>query len=333
MLSSLQQHAIAASRHYQVYTRPEKPCLYRKRRPGIVVRAVATENLEKSSKIVTSSTASFPILVNGCTGNMGRSVAESIISAGLTLVPVSFSGREKPGGKIKVGNVDVTIHGSEEKETVLSSVINQFTELIVVDYTVPDAVNANAEIYCKLGVPFVMGTTGGDREMLYETVKSSDVYAVISPQMGKPVVAFLAAMDIMAEQFPGAFSNYHLEVMESHQASKLDTSGTAKAVVSSFRKLGVSYDVRRIRKYRDPMKQLQMIGVPEEHLGSHAFHFYCLTSPDDSVSFEFQHNVCGHKMYAEGTVDAAIFLHKKVQDKADQKLYDMIDVLREGNMR
>jgi hypothetical protein len=46
---------------------------------------------------------------------------------------------------------------------------------------------ANAELYCKLGLPFVMGTTGGDREMLYKTVKSSDVYAVISPQMGKQV--------------------------------------------------------------------------------------------------------------------------------------------------
>lgn len=32
-----------------------------------------------------------------------------------------------------------------------------------------------------------MGTTGGDRAMLYETVKNSDVYAVISPQMGKQV--------------------------------------------------------------------------------------------------------------------------------------------------
>lgn len=32
-----------------------------------------------------------------------------------------------------------------------------------------------------------MGTTGGDREMLYKTVKNSDVYAVISPQMGKQV--------------------------------------------------------------------------------------------------------------------------------------------------
>lgn len=45
----------------------------------------------------------------------------------------------------------------------------------------------NAELYCKLGVPFVMGTTGGDRERLYKTVKDSNNYAVISPQMGKQV--------------------------------------------------------------------------------------------------------------------------------------------------
>ncbi|KAJ4780325.1 4-hydroxy-tetrahydrodipicolinate reductase [Rhynchospora pubera] len=333
MISLLQQHSFVASRHGQAYTRPEKPCMCRTRRSGAVVRAVATENLEKSSQIIGSFTAPFPILVNGCTGKMGRSVAESIISSGLTLVPVSFSGKEKPGGNITIGDVDVTIHGSKERETVLSSVINQFPDVMVVDYTVPDAVNANAELYCKLGLPFVMGTTGGDRELLYKTVKSSDVYAVISPQMGKQVVAFLAAMDIMAKQFPGAFSGYHLEVLESHQASKLDASGTAKSVVSSFQKLGVSYDMRRIRKIRDTTKQLQMVGVPEEYLGSHAFHFYCLTSPDDSVSFEFQHNVCGHKMYAEGTVDAAIFLYKKVQQKANKRLYDMIDVLREGNMR
>ena len=46
----------------------------------------------------------------------------------------------------------------------------------------------NAEPYCKVGVPFVMGTTGGDREPLYKTVKDSNVYAVISPQMGKQVI-------------------------------------------------------------------------------------------------------------------------------------------------
>lgn len=34
--------------------------------------------------------------------------------------------------------------------------------------------------------------------------------------------------------------------MESHQAGKLDISGTAKAVISCFEKLGVSYDLDRV---------------------------------------------------------------------------------------
>ena len=47
----------------------------------------------------------------------------------------------------------------------------------------------NAELYGKVGVPFVMGTTGGDTDLLYKTVEDSKVYAVISPQMGKQVIA------------------------------------------------------------------------------------------------------------------------------------------------
>lgn len=46
---------------------------------------------------------------------------------------------------------------------------------------------ANTELYCKFGIPFVMGTTGGDRELMYKTVEDSNVYALISPQMGKQV--------------------------------------------------------------------------------------------------------------------------------------------------
>ncbi|DAD49680.1 TPA_asm: hypothetical protein HUJ06_031962 [Nelumbo nucifera] len=124
-----------------------------------------------------------------------------------------------------------------------------------------------------------------------------------------------------------------LKVMESHQASKLDTSGTAKAVISCFQKLGVSFDLDQIQQIRDPKQQIELVGVPEEYLSGHAFHMYHLTSPDQTVSFEFQHNVCGRSIYAEGTVDAAIFLAKKVRTKADKRIYNMIDVLQEGNMR
>jgi dihydrodipicolinate reductase len=43
-----------------------------------------------------------------------------------------------------------------------------------------------------------------------------------------------------------------------------------------------------------------------------------------SVSFEFQHNVCGRSIYAEGTVDAVLFLAKKV------KMLQILSYLRFG---
>ncbi len=58
-----------------------------------------------------------------------------------------------------------------------------------------------------------------------------------------------------------------------------------------------------------------------------------LTSPDGDVEFVFQHNVCGRTIYAEGTVDAALFLAKKIAEESEKKIFDMIDVLREGAMR
>ena len=38
----------------------------------------------------------------------------------------------------------------------------------------------------------------------------------------------------MARDFPGAFAGYKLEVTESHQKTKADTSGTAKAMAPRF---------------------------------------------------------------------------------------------------
>ena len=99
----------------------------------------------------------------------------------------------------------------------------------------------NANFYVKNKLPFVMGTTGGDRDALIRDVKDSGVYAVIAPNMGKQIVAFQTMMETMAEKFPGCFSGYTLKVVESHQRSKVDTSGTAKAVVGSFQKMGLDF--------------------------------------------------------------------------------------------
>lgn len=303
---------------------------FKRQKSLILVSSMSNTSIQRIEK--GTENTGLPILVNGCTGKMGEAVIEAAVSAGLHLVPFSFSSMESRK-TVRVCGIDIDVHGPSDRESVLASLFDAHPNLVVVDYTVPGAVNDNANLFCKVGVPFVMGTTGGNRERLYKTVQESKTYAVISPQMGKQVVAFLAAMEIMAEQFPGAFSGYSLEVMESHQAGKLDTSGTAKAVISCFQKLGVSFEMDQVKKIRDPDQQVGVVGVPPKYLEGHAFHLYNLTSPDETVSFEFQHNVCGRSIYAEGTIDAAIFLAKKVKSKSDKRIYNMIDVLREGNMR
>ena len=47
----------------------------------------------------------------------------------------------------------------------------------------------NVAFYAHNGVPFVVGTTGGDREKLMLDAKAGNSYAVIAPQMGKQVSA------------------------------------------------------------------------------------------------------------------------------------------------
>lgn len=57
----------------------------------------------------------------------------------------------------------------------------------MVDYTVPDVIHDMIDLYIKHKTPFVMGTTGGNRQQILADVQAADLYAVIAPQMGKQV--------------------------------------------------------------------------------------------------------------------------------------------------
>lgn len=72
---------------------------------------------------------------------MGVSVAEAATSRGLHLVPVSFSSRENLDKTIQIGDTGVEIYGPSATEDVLSSVIDEFPDVVVVDYTAPNSVN------------------------------------------------------------------------------------------------------------------------------------------------------------------------------------------------
>lgn len=271
------------------------------------------------------------VMVNGLPGNMARIVAETVVERGLGLVPWSLTGPGMGAGPVEVTSQSVALVEVHRRQQIMQEILREFPGVITVDYTHPSAVNENAKFYVQNALPFVMGTTGGDREALLNLLQEKNFPCVVAPNMAKQIVAFQAMMEFVANQFPGAFSGYNLDIVESHQKTKADTSGTAKAVAMSLHQWGVNMGNPPIRMIRTETDQLEM-GVPAHHLAGHAFHTYSLTSSDASVQFQFSHNVCGRKVYAEGTVDAVLFLARRVQ-QGTASCFSMLDVLRAGEMR
>lgn len=267
---------------------------------------------------------------------MGQAVGEAALRAGLEVLPFTFTSAEdaQRNPTVDVGGVKVqTVPPGQARIDLVKKLQKEHPGMITVDYTVPDVIHAQVDFYVQNRMPFVMGTTGGDRDRITKEVTDAKLYAVIAPNMGKQIVAFQATFETMAKNFPGAYSGYKLRVVESHQSTKKDTSGTAKAVVKSFQDLGIPFDVEQIELVREADQQINVMKVPKDALNGHAFHTYQLVSPDGSVTFEFQHNVVGRTTYAEGTVDACLFLAQKMEQKAEKTLYNMIDVLGGGAMR
>ena len=269
------------------------------------------------------------VMVNGLPGSVSQIVAAQILKdKRFDLVPSSLTGPEVQQPEFQLESFKIDLIPPQKRKLQIKEVIKFQGGFLSVDFTHPTAVNTNAEFYCGYGLPFVMGTTGGDRMRLEQTVTSSTIPAVIAPNMAKQIVGFQAMMAYAADSFPGLFKGYSLEIRESHQRGKADTSGTAKAMVGYFNELGISFSEDQILKVRDPGIQTEQWDIPEAYLTGHGWHTYTLVSPDRTVRFEFTHNVNGRMVYAHGTLDALLFLYAKVKAGVEGRMFTMIDVLK-----
>jgi 4-hydroxy-tetrahydrodipicolinate reductase len=268
-------------------------------------------------------------MINGLPGNVTSTItAHALKDPRVKVLPYSLTGPEIEAVQHTVADTVFELIRPSDREARINALIDQYQHFISVDFTHPTAVNDNVEFYCRHGLPFIMGTTGGDREKLNQTVTQSSTCAVIAPNMAKQIVGFQAMLEYAATAFTTLFSGYTMTVEESHQAGKADTSGTAKAVVSCFNRMGVDFSTDKIQMERDPERQRNKWGIPKAYLSGHGWHTYRLTSPDQTVVFEFKHNVNGRDIYAGGTLDAIVFLNQQLTADECGKVYSMIDVLK-----
>ena len=270
----------------------------------------------------------IPVMINGLPGNMSQVVLRhAVADSRFAPLPYSLTGPEITDSEFRHEDLVIELLRPDDRDTAIGQIKSTAGDFISVDYTHPSAVNANADFYCANALPFVMGTTGGDRKKLEDSVTASTIAAVIAPNMAKQIVGFQAMMAYAAKTFPKLFEGYTLTVKESHQQGKADTSGTAKAMVKYFNALGTPYREEDIVKERDPENQSSRWGIPAAHLAGHGWHTYTLLSADQTVRFEFTHNVNGREIYAGGTLDAIVFLQNKLTQGARGRVFSMIDVL------
>ncbi|MFA6460622.1 MAG: dihydrodipicolinate reductase C-terminal domain-containing protein [Patescibacteria group bacterium] len=281
-------------------------------------------------------TKKIKVAMSGLPGKVAYPIAEAVAaSPDMELLPYAFTGAEVDVKSVVINGQPVWLIKPDARVMLLSHFDFYENPDVIIDFTAPEAVEKNVDFYTVNELPFVMGTTFGGfihlQDYINSKVSQSFINAVVAPNMAKDVVLVQAMFEWAAENFPGALKEFSAKTVESHQKTKSDTSGTAKAIVASLRTLGVDCSVEGIKKIRKE-EAYEVMGIPKEYWDGHGWHTYPLTKNDGNVFLEFTHNINGRQPYVDGTLDAVRFLHRKMnpEKKNVGNVFSMVDILREG---
>lgn len=260
----------------------------------------------------------IPVLVSGLPGRMATLVAEALTQdEHFSLSPIGItSARHRQTSQ--------TFGENQRVNLVDYCPFDLGRGTIVVDYTTPQSAETNAISYTHLRIPFVMGTTGGNREAIEDLVRNSEISAVIAPNMAVSVIEVQDEFNGLIGTSPDHFRDWHMTIRESHQAAKRDVSGTARAFQAQLERLGAVMD-GEIESIRDPERQREL-GI--QTLDGHAYHWITLTSPTGETR-EFRTAIEGRQPYIEGSLMAVRFLARKMREGSRGEVFTMSDVIRD----
>lgn len=186
----------------------------------------------------------WKVVVAGADGRMGREVVKAVL---------------KENDMILVGAVDARNHGEDIGTLAagkpsgvylagnLGRVLEETRADVVVDFTTPDTIRENLEIYFSHKVNVVVGTTGiseDDIDVIDRKARDAGIGVVIAPNFAIGAILMMKFAAEAAKYMP------HVEIIELHHDRKLDApSGTAIKTAEL------------IRAHREPVKQ----GHPDEY--------------------------------------------------------------------
>jgi 4-hydroxy-tetrahydrodipicolinate reductase len=247
------------------------------------------------------------LALHGASGRMGQAVVRIVCAGGAdaivgaTAAPgIPEQGRDV-GELSGVGNLGVVI-GDDVASGLLGAEV-------VIDFSLPKAVQALARAAARARIPIVSGTTGlGDAEKaaLDEAARVVPVLWAANMSVGIEVLAQLART---AAKLLG--DGYDVEIVETHHAAKVDApSGTALRLVEAVRQGKEGLATRFGREGAAgprPPKEIGVLAVRGgDVIGDHTIH---LLGRGERI--ELTHRATQRDMLARGAVRAARWLAGK----------------------
>lgn len=267
-----------------------------------------------------------PIFISGLPGKMATLIAEALAqNESYDLLPQGMSSRRHNFEHFIVG----------ERKILLRDFCPNNPEpgTIAIDFTTPQNATLNAIRYSLLGIPFVMGTSGGDRTRLADVVRNSEISAVIATNMDPQIVGRQIEIDDIAVANPGLFEGATVRITEIHQPSKKDVSGTAIAFRTQYESHGAlpSGEIESIRDDPDSPRVQEIFGnVDLDQQKGYAYHHVVVTDSDGNTIHDFETRVIGREVYVVGTLMAVSFLVRKMREGSKGEVFTMSDVIEDA---
>lgn len=260
------------------------------------------------------------IAVMGAAGRMGRRIiALSQEEATSFTLGGAYEHDESPA----LGQDAGILANSKALDVAITSELHFPSDAVVIDFTLPEAMDKILTAALDAKCALVCGTTGLNLEQRGKLEEAGKTIPILySPNMSVGVnLVFLVAKQ-MAKMMPEIFD---IEVVELHHKHKRDApSGTAirlAEMLAEGRGQSLQDVARMSREGNDTLRQAGEIGIQSvrggDIAGEHTA-FFC--GPGERV--ELTHRATSRDIFARGALKAAAWL-----DGKEPGFYNMFDVL------
>ena len=246
------------------------------------------------------------LTISGSCGRMGQAIARCALADSVFTLAAALEaeGHEAAGREYSavLGRpLNPSLRVSSDARQAISS------GDVLIEFTVPDATLAHAQLAQELRKPMVIGTTGlSDSQLATLRTIAQAIPIVISPNMSVGVNVLFELAQLAAQRLGPA---YDVEVVEAHHRHKKDSpSGTAKRLAE------VLAQARQQPAGSIPVHAIRAGDIVGDHT-------VVLAGPSERL--ELTHRAHSREVFAQGALRAAQFLATRRPG-----LYDMSHVLK-----